>query len=136
MNSGKLAAVILAVVFLANACTSSDSVTNQSQPSAATATATPSATATPDPFAEAYVDFQKHCQVCHGEKGQGGTVEIDGRKLKVPSLRDGHALEHTDEKFVKQITEGDDEMPAFRDKLSPNEINDLVRFIRKELQGK
>jgi len=136
MNSAKLAAIILAVAFLANACTSSDSVTNQSQPSAATATATPSATATPDPFAEAYVDFQKHCQVCHGEKGQGGTVEIDGRKLKVPSLRDGHALEHTDEKFVKQITEGDDEMPAFRDKLSPNEINDLVRFIRKELQGK
>ena len=136
MNSAKLAAIILAVVFLANGCTSSDSVTNQSQPSAATATATPSATATPDPFAEAYVDFQKHCQVCHGEKGQGGTVEIDGRKLKVPSLRDGHALEHTDEKFVKQITEGDDEMPAFRDKLSPNEINDLVRFIRKELQGK
>jgi mono/diheme cytochrome c family protein len=94
------------------------------------------ATATPDPLANAYLNFQKHCQECHGEKGHGGTVEIKGRRLKVPSLRDGHALDHTDEKFVKQISEGDEEMPAFKDKLSGEEINDLVSFIRKELQGK
>ena len=69
-------------------------------------------------------------------KGHGGKVEIKGRKFKVPSLREGHALHHADEKFVKQITEGDDEMPAFKDKLSAEEINEMVRFIRKELQGK
>ncbi len=135
MNSAKFAAIILVIGCLTTACNSSGTLTtNQTQPSATPATA--AATATPDLLAEAYQDFQKNCQVCHGEKGQGGRVEVEGRKLKVPSLRDGHALEHTDEKFVKQITEGDEEMPAFRDKLSPNEINDLVRFIRKELQGK
>ncbi|MCM3872512.1 MAG: cytochrome c [Pyrinomonadaceae bacterium] len=137
MNSAKFAAIILVTGCFATACTSSDRVTtNQAQPSASPATATAAATATPDPFAKAYENFQKNCQVCHGEKGQGGTVTVEGRKLKVPSLRDGHALEHTDEKFVNQITDGDEEMPAFKDKLSPNEINDLVRFIRKELQGK
>ena len=63
-------------------------------------------------------------------------MEVEGRKLKVPSLREGHAVGHSDEKLVKQITEGDDEMPAFKDKLSAEEINELVRFIRKEFQGK
>ena len=134
MNSAKFAAIILVIAFAA-ACNSSDTVTtNQAQTSASPATA--AAPATPDPFAAAYLNFQKNCQVCHGEKGQGGTVTVEGRKLKVPSLRDGHALEHTDEKFVKQISEGDDEMPAFKDKLSKEEINDLVKFIRKELQRK
>jgi mono/diheme cytochrome c family protein len=135
MISAKFAAIILGIGCFTVACNYSDTLTtNRSQPSAAPATAT--ATPTPDPIARAYLNFEKNCAECHGEKGQGGTVEIEGRKLKVPSLRDGHALNHTDEKFVKQITEGDDEMPAFRDKLSQNEINDLVRFIRKELQGK
>lgn len=135
MNSAKFAAIIVVIGCFTTACNSSDTLTtNQNRPASSPATA--AATATPDPLAEAYVDFQKNCERCHGEKGQGGPVEIEGRKLKVPSLREGHALNHTDEKFVKQISEGDDEMPAFKDKLSTEEINELVRFIRKELQGK
>jgi len=137
MNSAKFAAIILVSGCFATACTSSDKLTtNQAQPSASPVTATAATPAASDPLADAHVDFKKNCQVCHGEKGHGGTVTVEGRKLKVPSLRDGHALEHTDEKFVKQISEGDEEMPAFKDKLSKEEINDLVKFIRKELQGK
>jgi mono/diheme cytochrome c family protein len=135
MNSAKFAAIILITGCFTAACTSSDTLTtNRTQPSAAPATADP--TPTPDAMGQAYLNFEKHCAECHGEKGHGGTVDLKGRRLKVPSLRDGHALDHTDQKFVKQITEGDEEMPAFKDKLSPNEINDLVMFIRKELQGK
>jgi mono/diheme cytochrome c family protein len=137
MNSAKFAAIILVIGCFATGCSSSDQrAANQAQPSTSPAPEIAAAPAASDPFADAYVDFQKHCQVCHGEKGQGGTVTIEGRKLKVPSLRDGRALEHTDEKFVKQISEGDEEMPAFKDKLSPDEINQIVKFIRKELQGK
>jgi mono/diheme cytochrome c family protein len=91
---------------------------------------------TPDELASGRIHFQKNCVECHGEKGEGGRKEVDGKRFKVPSLREGHALEHSDEKFVVQITEGDDEMPAFKDKLTANEINDVVRFIRKEFQGK
>jgi mono/diheme cytochrome c family protein len=138
MNSARLAVIILFAGCFAGGCASSDTVTNQAQPSASNTTAAAPATpaAATDPFAVAYVNFQKNCQLCHGEKGQGGTVTIEGRQLKVPSLREGHALNHTDDQFVKQISEGDDEMPPFKDKLSPQEINDLVAFIRKELQGK
>lgn len=143
MNSAKfvaiaLAATMLAVGSLIAACNTSDTTTTNQAPTTASPAAT-LATATPgtgDNLAAAYLIFQQNCQECHGEKGFGGRVEIKGRKLKVPNLREGHALNHTDEKFVKQISEGDDEMPAFKDKLTPEQINDLVRLIRKEFQGK
>jgi len=94
------------------------------------------ATATPDQFAAARATFEKNCKRCHGETGQGGPVKLeDGTKLKVPSLREGHALHHPDSDFIKQITKGGDGMPAFKDKLKPEEISDLIRFIRHEFQG-
>jgi mono/diheme cytochrome c family protein len=94
------------------------------------------ATATPDEFAAARANYAKHCSACHGDEGKGGLVKVENKKLKVPSLKEGHALKDPDEKFVKQITNGGDGMPKFADKLSPEEINAMVRFVRHEFQGK
>jgi len=92
--------------------------------------------ATPDPFAATRGVFVKNCQNCHGPTGAGGPVKLeDGTKLKVPSLRQGHALRHPDSDFVKQISKGGDGMPAFKDKLTPQQVDELVRFIRSEFQG-
>jgi mono/diheme cytochrome c family protein len=91
---------------------------------------------TPDQFVAARTIFEKDCKECHGQNGAGGPVKLqDGTKLKVPSLREGHALRHTDAEFVKQITKGGDGMPAFADKLKAEEINDLIKFIRHEFQA-
>ena len=93
--------------------------------------------ATPDQFASARANYAKDCQNCHGPTGVGGTTKLDdGSKLKVPSLREGHALRHQDSEFLKQITKGGDGMPAFADKLKPEDMNDLIKFIRHEFQGK
>ncbi len=93
--------------------------------------------ATPDQFAAARANYAKDCQSCHGPTGEGGTVKLDdGSKLKVPSLREGHALRHQDSEFLKQITKGGDGMPAFADKLKPEDMNDLIKFIRHEFQAK
>lgn len=95
------------------------------------------AASTPDPFAATRASYEKNCKLCHGANGEGGPVKLeDGTKLKVPSLREGHALKHPDSDFVKQITKGGDGMPAFGEKFKPEEINDMVRFIRHEFQGK
>jgi mono/diheme cytochrome c family protein len=33
------------------------------------------------------------------------------------------------------ITNGEEEMPAFKDKMSQAEIADMVKFVRKEFSG-
>jgi cytochrome c551 len=91
---------------------------------------------TPDQFAAVKTIYAKDCQECHAQNGEGGSVKLeDGSKLKVPSLREGHAVRHTDTEFLKQINKGGDGMPAFADKLKPEEVNDLIKFIRREFQG-
>jgi cytochrome c551 len=125
--------VVSAMLFISGCSKTNENVNN---PPAATATPVAKATATPDELAVARANYAKHCSACHGDEGKGGLVKVENTKLKVPSLREGHALEHPDEKLVKQITNGGDGMPKFKDKLSPEEINALVPFIRHEFQGK
>jgi mono/diheme cytochrome c family protein len=82
------------------------------------------------------VAYQKNCESCHGENGEGGVVKVDNKRLKVPSLKSDHAIKHPDADLTKQITAGGDGMPAFKDKLKQEEIQSLVQMIRKEFQGK
>ena len=94
------------------------------------------AKATPDEFAATRASYEKNCKLCHLANGEGGPVKLDdGTKIKVPNLHVGHSLKHPDSDFVKQIAKGGDGMPGFGDKLKPEEINDMVRFIRHEFQA-
>src|SRR5882724_8299839 len=90
----------------ASACKNSSTVTTDQTQPGATASATAPPAATPNEFASARANFKKHCAVCHGEEAKGGIVKVDEVRLKVPSLREGHARKHTDEQFIKQITKG------------------------------
>ena len=125
-------ALVIFATFLMGSCSQSE---NASTPGSTTTPAA-KATATPDEFAFARANYAKHCFECHGTEGEGGIKTVDNKRLKVPSLREGHALKHSDEDFVEQIVKGGDGMPAFKDKLSPEEIKALVRFVRHEFQGK
>ena len=80
--------LLLLLVLSAVGCTSTTKTTNGN-------TTKPAATATPDAFAASRAVYMKNCKECHGEKGNGGPVKLeDGTRLKVPSLREGHALRH------------------------------------------
>ncbi|HMT06852.1 MAG TPA: copper-binding protein [Pyrinomonadaceae bacterium] len=75
--------------------------------------------------------YAASCAECHGDKGQGGPKGIP--------FTSGHALDHTEADFIKTVTDGkskkkDKEMPAFRDKLSPEEIAAVVKFFREVIQ--
>ena len=127
----KLALLFGLMILFAIACNKPAGQNLNSAPNATPAFAP----ATPDEFAGTRAIFAKDCLNCHGQTAQGGTVTVDGHKLKVPNLCEGHALHHPDSDFVEQITKGGDGMPAFKDKLKPDEVDALVRFIRHEFQG-
>lgn len=137
MKLVKLILVIAALTLFVLACNNANTNTANTgtQPTpAASPVATTSATPA-DNLAEAREYYMDECATCHMEDGQGGMVKIDNKRLKVPSLSKGHALEHTEEQLAKQVANGGDGMPAFKDKRTPEQINALVRFIRKQFQS-
>jgi mono/diheme cytochrome c family protein len=135
----KLLATVLACIALSLviiACTENAPATNNARPAAA---ASPATAASPvDEFATARANYQKNCEGCHGETGEGGLVKLENKdkRIKVPSLKADHALKHTDEQITKMITNGEEEMPSFKDKMSAAEISEMVRYVRKHFQGK
>jgi len=131
-----LALTCVAIALVAIACTETASPTNTSTPRAASSPAAPAATASVDQFATARANFKKNCEACHGPEATGGPVKVDNKTIKVPSLKAEHAIKHTDDQLIKMITNGEEAMPAFKNKMSQQEIADMVRFVRKEFQGK
>ena len=128
--------VLFAVVTLAFGLACNRPATDgpaQTQPSTSSS---PQPGVAADEFAATRSIFKEHCVNCHGENAAGGRVQVEGREIKVPNLTGEHARKPTDERIFAKISEGDDEMPAFKDKLTPQQIQELVRFIRKEFQGR
>ncbi|MFY9618880.1 MAG: cytochrome c [Pyrinomonadaceae bacterium] len=122
--------LLITVCALAICACNQPTTTNTETKAPPVATATP----TPDAFAQVRGVYAKDCQNCHGVDGAGGPVKLeDGKTLKVPSFRAGHALRHTDSDFHRQIIEGGDGMPSFKVQLG-GQIDEMVRFIRQEFQ--
>jgi Cu/Ag efflux protein CusF len=71
--------------------------------------------------------YQTNCATCHGANGEGA-------KKGIP-LTSGHAIAHTPIEYIKQVTDGKGKkMPAFKDKLTADQITAVVKFVREELQ--
>jgi mono/diheme cytochrome c family protein len=105
----------------------------------ATTNAQPTATAAAvvDEFAEARTIYLETCVKCHKEDGSGGEATFEGKKIKVPSYKSPGAMKASDDKLYNYIANGEEgEMPAFKDRLSETQMRDLVKFIRREFQGK
>lgn len=93
-------------------------------------------TTPPDELAVARKIYAENCVACHKENGEGGMVDSEGKKFKVPSYKSDKAKNASDEKLLGYIVDGDDEMPSFKAKLTDDEMKSLVKFIRREFQGK
>lgn len=146
MKQLKLALLVCAVATLAVACASNDSALRTGNTNAVATTTTPAPSSSPqqpaadgapaDELADARATYNAVCIRCHKETGEGGLTDMgDGGTLKVPSFKSGHGLNHTDAQFARQIAKGGDGMPAFEKKLTPEQINGLVRYIREEIQA-
>lgn len=89
-----------------------------------------------DELAGAKKIYSEKCVKCHKETGEGGEANIDGEKFKVPSFKAEKVAARDDKAYTRVIEEGDDEMPAFKKDLKPEEIANLIKLIRKDFQGK
>jgi len=75
--------------------------------------------------------FKQRCAKCHGNDGKAQTKK--GRELKAKDFTKPKFQQHTtDKEIVDAITDGlrKKKMPAFKDKLSPEEIQALLPFVR------
>jgi mono/diheme cytochrome c family protein len=71
--------------------------------------------------------YKTNCAECHGGTGEGASKGI--------SLLKGHALKHSEKEYIEQVTDGEGKkMPAFKDKLSAEQIAAVVKYVREELQ--
>jgi len=72
------------------------------------------------------------CKSCHGEKGKGDTKM--GLKEKISDMTTAEwKKSHTPEKIREVIAEGskgNTKMKAFKDKLTPEQIDALVKHIQ------
>ncbi len=138
MRVFKLTLASFALLYFAVACSSGGTDnqptanTNANRATANTAaSATPAPSATPDELAAAATDYKNACIKCHKADGSGGSFDNEGKEVKVPDLRT-HGLKDPDKELVEQIAEGGDNMPPFKKKLDAQQINNLVRYIRRE----
>jgi len=76
--------------------------------------------------------FRQNCAICHGAEADG--KEINGKLI--PSLRYGDAAKKSEQEIYEQIANGKLPMPAFKNQLTDDEIKRMVKFVRRDLQGK
>lgn len=72
--------------------------------------------------------FKSKCVMCHGEDGSGSTPS--GKALKAKDLRSDEVQKNSDAELTDVITKGRNKMPAFGQKLNPDQIQQLVAYIR------
>lgn len=72
--------------------------------------------------------FKSKCAMCHGPDGSGKTMM--GEKLKIPDLHSADVQKKSDGDLKTLIAKGKDKMPAYEAKLTKEQIDALVAFIR------
>jgi cytochrome c6 len=72
--------------------------------------------------------FETNCVLCHAPDGSGSSPS--GKALKAQDLRSELIQKKTDDELVAAITNGKGKMPAFGKKLKPDQITQLVAYIR------
>ena len=72
--------------------------------------------------------FKGKCAMCHGADGKGDTAM--GKRLGIKDLGSADVQKQSDAELTSDITKGKGKMPAYEGKLSGDQIQDLVKFIR------
>lgn len=73
--------------------------------------------------------YKKHCATCHGKDGRAKSLR--GRFSGAKNLTEAEWQSSvTDEHIFNVISNGKKKMPAFSKKITSDEINSLVTYVR------
>ncbi len=72
--------------------------------------------------------FKSKCAMCHGADGKGQTAM--GKKYNLKDLASQDVQSKSDAELKDIIVKGKDKMPAYGGKLTNDQINGLVNYIR------
>jgi cytochrome c6 len=72
--------------------------------------------------------YSKKCAVCHGPDGAGATAV--GKANKIRDLGSANVQQQSDADLTTIITAGKGKMPAYGKSLKPDQVKDLVAYIR------
>jgi cytochrome c6 len=71
--------------------------------------------------------YEKKCAMCHGKDGVAKAMAKGSANLNDPGWQKATPLEAV----VKIVTEGKDKMPAYDDKLSPEQIRAVATYVKR-----
>ncbi len=72
--------------------------------------------------------FSQKCASCHGKDGKGSPV---GKKMGAQDLT---AVKAGEAEIEKAITDGKGKMPAYKGKLTPEQIKSLATYVKSGLK--
>jgi mono/diheme cytochrome c family protein len=85
----------------------------------------------PTSLASGKKKYGQDCAMCHGKEGAGDGDLAEDMKLKLKDLRDADALKNlNDGDIYNLINNGKGKMMGEEGRLKPDEIWDVVNFIR------
>lgn len=73
--------------------------------------------------------YNTNCALCHAADGSGSSAT--GKAMKARDLRSHEVQDKSDAALAESITQGKGKMPAFGKKLKPDDIKELVAYIRE-----
>lgn len=79
-------------------------------------------------FADAGADYKAKCAACHGPTGAGDTTM--GKNMKIRDFASADVQAQSDADLAGIITKGKGKMPAYDGKLTKEQIDGLVKWIR------
>ena len=107
----------------------------QTKPAAPAAkAAAPAAKASPESIANGETLFKRQCQMCHGATGVGDGPAAKTLKGKLPNLTDKATMAKIKDEEIHEALENGlktevGNMPSFKTKLKPEEMQDVINFV-------
>ena len=78
--------------------------------------------------ADGAATYKAKCATCHGADGKGQSAM--GKKMNLRDLGSPEVQKQTDKELYDWTADGKGKMPAYKDKLSADEIKALVAHMR------